>query len=223
MNHGLPRHTRHVIHGQTGMVLLFCLIFLTALTLLGLSASADAILQNKLAANLQDAERAKQSALATLSWAEHWLLSLPGPAPENCAQPCVGLNIHAPGNLPAHPEFENLSWWTGQGHEAGVDPLTGDRITTISGGSIDTPVWIIEAAHAVPPSENSTTDLKVWYRILARGSGRSSTAVSVIESTLVRSWTSIESTQLPGAGASGTCPGSEPEALCGRLSWREIR
>jgi len=223
MNHALRRHTRHVFHGQNGVVLLFCLIFLTALTLLGLSASADTILQNKLAANLQDAERAKQSALSTLSWAEQWLLSLPGPAPENCIQACDGLYLHAPGELPSHPEFENLSWWTDHGHEAGVNPLSGDRITTITRGSIDTPVWIIEAAHAIPPSENGTTDLQVWYRILARGSGRSSAAVSVIESTLVRSWSSIESAQLPGTGTSGTCLGSEPEALCGRLSWRELR
>jgi Tfp pilus assembly protein PilX len=186
MNRVLAGYNRHIFHGQSGMVLLFCLIFLTALTLLGLSAYADTVLQNKLAANLQDAERAKQSALATLSWAEQWLFSLPGPAPQYCTEPCDGLYLYSAGQLPPHPEFENLSWWTEHGHEAGVDPLSGDRIKTITRGSIDTPIWIIEAVHAVPPSENGTTDLQVWYRILARGSGRSAAAVSVIESTVVR-------------------------------------
>ena len=159
-----------------------------ALTLLGLSASSDTILQNKLASNLQETERAKQSALLALSWAEHWLLELDGPPPETCSAPCDGLYLHAAGDLPSHPESESYSWWMEQGHEAGINPLTGDRIATISSDSINTPVWIIEAVQTIPPAENGNPDLQVWYRILARGSGRTETAVSVIESIVVRSW-----------------------------------
>jgi Tfp pilus assembly protein PilX len=208
---------------QAGMVLLFCLIFLTALTLLGLSASADTILQNKLAANLQETERAKQSALVALSWAEHWLLELDSPAPESCSEPCGGLFLHAAGGLPPHPEFEDLSWWMEQGHEAGIDPLTGNRITTITAGSMDPPTWIIETVHSILPAENGPTDLQVWYRILARGSGQTNAAVSVIESTVVRSWPAIDSTEPPAAAGSGPCPNSEPTAKCGRTAWRELR
>ena len=54
MSANLPR----AINPQNGMVLLLCLIFLTALTLLGLSAASDTILQTQLSANLQEAERA---------------------------------------------------------------------------------------------------------------------------------------------------------------------
>jgi len=220
MHHRVPHGG---LNTQTGMVLLLGLIFLTALTLLGLSASADTILQNKLATNLQETERAKQSALTTLTWAEHWLLELDGPAPENCTEPCDGLYLHAAGSLPPHPEFENLSWWVGQGHEAGIDPLTGNRITTITAGSIDTPVWIIETVHSIPPAEKGTRPLQVWYRILARGSGQTNAAISVIESTVVRSWSAIDSTKSPTTAVSGPCPGSEPTAKCGRFSWRELR
>lgn len=223
MNANLSRTTPGILNTQTGMVLLLCLIFLTALTLLGLSASADTILQNKLAANLQETERAKQSALAALTWAEHWLLELDDPAPENCSEPCDGLYIHTAGDLPPHPEFENLSWWMDQGHEAGIDPLTGNRATTITAGSINPPVWIIEAVHAIPPAENGTPDLQVWYRILARGSGQTNTAVSVIESTVVRSWSGVGSTELANADTSDICPGSGPAAKCGRTAWRELR
>jgi len=205
---------------QGGMVLLMCLIFLMALTLLGLSASSDTILQNKLASNLQETERAKQSALLALSWAEKWLLELDGPAPQSCADICDGLYLHAGGDLPPHPEFESFSWWLDHGHEAGVDPLTGERITAISSDSANVPVWIIEVAQTIPPGENGNPDLQVWYRILARGTGRKDTAVSVIESTLVRSW--------PADGAAvatlpGSCAGSEPAAICGRFAWRELR
>ena len=208
---------------QAGMALLICLIFLTALTLLGLSASADAILQKKLAANLQETERARQSALSTLSWAEHWLLEQDGIAPDSCTEPCSGFHIHGPGDLPPKPEFEDLSWWLDHGHEAGVNPVNGDRITTVSAGSIDPPLWTIEAIHSSPASEDGSTKLQTWYRLLARGSGRTNAAVSVIESTLVRSWPSnddIDSTDTPGAN---TCPGSGESAKCGRVSWRELR
>lgn len=205
---------------QLGMALLICLIFLTALTLLGLSASADAILQKKLAANLQETERSRQAALSTLSWVEHWLLEFDGLAPSSCTEPCEGFHLHGPGNLPPRPEFENLSWWLDHGHEAGIDPLNGNRITAVSAGSIYPPAWIIETIHSIPASEDGSTQLQVWYRILARGSGRTNAAVSVMESTLVRSWPSTASTDTPGAN---TCPGSGESAKCGRVSWRELR
>ena len=134
---------------QAGMVLLLCLIFLTALTLLGLSASADTILQNQLIANFQEAERSKQAALAALSWAEDWLLELDGPVPVYCKKPCDGLYVHSPGELPPHPEFESFSWWQDHGYEAGVDPLTGNPVTGVATGNINKPVWLIVAYAAV--------------------------------------------------------------------------
>jgi Tfp pilus assembly protein PilX len=207
---------------RSGMVLLLCLIFLMALSLLGLSASSDTILQNKLAANLQEAERARQSARLALWWAERWLLALDGPAPESCADNCAGLRLHAAGGLPPHPEFESLSWWMDQGHEAGIDPLSGDRISTISSDSANAPVWIIEAVQIIPPAEGGNADSQVWYRILARGSGRTDTSVSVVESIVGRSWPNVEEAGSPAPDGSGPCPGSELPVICGRYSWREI-
>lgn len=206
-----------------GMVLLLCLIFLMALTLLGLSASSDAILQNKLTSNLQETERARQSALLGLSWAEQWLLKLDGPVPGSCSESCENFKLHATGDLPANPQHESFSWWMAQGHEAGIDPLTGNRLARLSSGSIKPPVWIIEVLQSTPPTVEGNPDLQVWYRILVRGSGRTDNAVSVVESTVVRSWPLIEDAELAGSGISGSCPGSEMPALCGRFSWRELR
>ncbi len=208
---------------QGGMVLLSCLLFLTALTLLGLSASADTILQQKLAANFQETERAKQSALSTLRWAEAWLLGLEGPAPDICIEPCNGLRLHSTGELPLYPESESLSWWLQKGHEAGIDPLSGERLATIAAGAIDTPLWIIEVLHERPPGTDNATDLQVWYRILARGSGHSDTGISVIESTVVRSWAAGENTGLSGTEGTDSCPGSASSATCRRIAWRNLR
>ena len=223
MNTQVTRVPQCTFGSQTGMVLLLCLIFLMALTLLGLSASSDTILQSKLASNLQETERARQSALSALSLAEKWLLKLDGPAPETCSTPCDGLYLHTTGSLPNHPEFESYSWWLSQGHEAGIDPLTGERTATISGDSINSPVWTVEFIHTIPPIENGTSDFQTWYRILARGNGRTETAVSVIESTVVRSWPPVEDTGLSDTAVTAPCPGTEPLALCGRFSWRELR
>jgi len=207
----------------SGMVLLLCLIFLMALTLLGLAASSDAILQNKLTSNLQEAERARQSALLGLSWAEQWLLELDSPAPGSCSAPCDGLYLHTAGDLPTHPQHESFSWWMSQGHEAGIDPLTGNRVATIASGSIKPPVWIIEVLHSIPPTAEDSPDLQVWYRILVRGSGRTDNTVSVVESIVVRSWPLVEDAEFSGTGISGTCPGSGIPAVCGRFSWRVLR
>ena len=211
-----------VARAQGGVVLLLCLLFLMALTLLGLSASSDTVLQSKLAANLQDSERARQSALLALSWAENWLLSLDGPAPGYCPDACDGLRLHAGGDLPLHPEYEDIGWWLVNGHEAGVDPLTGERLETITADSINAPAWIIETVHSISPAESGNPDLQVWYRILARGTGRTETAVSVVESVYVRSWPAIDDSGTSAVAVAGACPGSSPAAICGRQSWREI-
>jgi len=204
-----------------GMVLLLCLLFLLVLSLLGLSASAETVLQGKLSANLQDSERAKQSASLASSWAGHWLLSLEGPAPEFCTASCDGLILHAPGGLPPSPETESVDWWMANGQEAGVDPITGERLQTIGGDSAYAPVWIIQTVKTITPAESGEPDLQIWYRILARGAGHSETAVSVVESLVVRSWPVA-----PDDGsfsiADGICPGSTPTAICGRFAWREI-
>ena len=223
MSTGVARFPHSISETQAGMVLLLCLIFLMALTLLGLSASSDTILQNRLAGNLQESERAKQSALLALSWAEQWLLELDGVPPEVCSTPCEGLYLHAAGDLPAHPESESFSWWMDQGHEAGIDPLTGDQIAIISSDSINTPVWIIEATRIIPPAVDANPNLQVWYRILARGSGRTDTAVSVIESVVVRSWQPLEDAEPPENDAALPCYRLEQPAKCGRYSWRELR
>ena len=205
------------------MALLLCLLFLVVLTLQGLSAWAETIMQERLAANLQESERARQSALAAQQWAEGWLMQLDGPVPGICSHPCGGLKIHAPGSLPPHPEFEDLSWWMEQGHEAGIDPLTGDRTGFISVGSIDPSMWIIEAVRETPPMNNGNTHVQTWYRILARGSGRTNTGGSVVESIVTRPWVSLGSMDIHDTGAPGFCPGTAPAAKCGRVTWRELR
>jgi Tfp pilus assembly protein PilX len=196
---------------QQGMVLLLCLIFLTALTLLGLSASAEAILQKQLTRNLVETERARQSALRALSWAEDWLLNLNDGAPAICDTSCDSLKLHTAGSLPAHLEFKDLAWWATHGHEAGIDPVTKERVLTMARNSPIPPMWLIEVAHELTVVENGLTSQQVWYRITVRANGMTGTGVSVIESIVMRSWLVSEETD------------NETAVTSGRISFRELR
>jgi Tfp pilus assembly protein PilX len=205
------------------MVLLMCLIFLMSLTLIGLSASSDTVLQNQLSANLQEAERARQSALSALSWAEKWLLELSGTVPEYCTKPCLGQFIYSTGELAPHPESEDLSWWQDHGHEVGVDPSIVNTLAGEAAGNINKPIWIIEVLHTIPASEENPSSLQTWYRILARGSGRTKAAVSVIESTVMRSWSLLEDDTLTNTDDLPGCAAIDSTTKCGRVAWRELR
>lgn len=203
------------MHRQSGMVLLLCLIFMTALTLLGLSASSDTILQKQLASNLRDAEYTRQTAHLALQWAEQWTSLLPASAMASCEQNCSGFYTQPAGKLDNDLQFQPIASWLSQGFEAGVDPDTGVRLESIGLASTEPPIWIIEHLHHSPAfvdnnlPENGRPE-QDWFRILVRGAGRSGNTVSVIESVIVRS-----------AEDSGQTPPSP--AKTERVSWRKLR
>ena len=119
------------------------------------------------------------------------------------------MKLHSAASLPVDPEFKDLIWWTEQGHEAGIDPVTGERVLTLARNSIDPPMWVIEVAHEITPAESGHISLQDWYRIIARGSGKSNAGASVVESTVLRSW--------PVSGQTE----SETPVISGRVAWRE--
>ncbi len=223
MNTSPSRCSLHVPATQTGVVLLLCLLFLTALTLLGLSASSESVMQDMLANNLKEAERARQSALAAQDWVENWLLGLDGAIPVSCVQPCEGLLIHAAGSLPTHPESEDLAWWLINGREAGIDPVTGERLATLSTDSINPPLWLIEQVYAVAASEAGTLHDQAWYRIVTRGNGQAQASVAVLESIVTRPWQTTAVEGAEDAAQAGHCPGFDPAARCERVAWRALR
>lgn len=200
---------------QSGMVLLLCLIFMTALTLLGLSTSSDTILQKQLASNLRDAEYARQTAHLSLQWAEQWISQQPANAMASCEQDCSGFYTHANGNLDNDLQFQPMVTWLSLGFEAGVDPDTGGRLQFIGPDSAEPPMWLIEYLHHSPALvDNNVPGNSIpeqdWFRILVRGTGRSDNTVSVIESVIVRI-----------ADDSGQTPPTVPTTE--RVSWRQLR
>ena len=202
------------------MALLLCLLFLTALTLLGLSAASETVMQDRLADNLQETGQARQSALAAQDWAEDWLLGHFEVAPLPCVQPCEGPQIHASGTLPGRPETENLAWWLANGMEAGIDPVSGERLATLSIDSATPPVWIVESLHEERLVSASGDETQAWYRILARGNGHAGRGVAVVESIVTRPWRPARTID---AVTQEPCPGFDSSYRCERVAWRTLR
>jgi len=190
------------------MVLLLCMIFLTAMMLLGLSASADTILQSQLAANLKQSEQVKQSAQTALETAEKWLMDQDNPLPAVCPPPCEQIAIVPADTLPANVQHEPMAWWLAHGQ-------TLVENTASIPNDTNTSVWLIESAHTIPV-EGNPDEQRTWYRILARGSDPADKVVSVVESLVLKTWPGEQ--QTPSAETAGPAPGG-----CRRVAWRTLR
>lgn len=204
---GILRRVKSGRTRQQGMVLLLCLIFMTALTLLGLSASTDTITQTQLAANLHDAERARQNAQLSLQWAEQWLSGLAGPAPQSCSSGCSGFVTQPAASLGHDLQSASFTWWTAHGYEVGLDPQSGVRLASVGVPGADPPIWIIQSLYHSAATADGSTPALDWYRILVRTTGQSSNTVAVTESIVKKSW---------GATGSAALPVS-------RVAWQELR
>ena len=100
---------------------------LAALTLFGLAAASDRVLQARMASNLIEGSQAGQTADATLKWGEEWILGLDGlKRPTACSDACTATDVIRPeGSFGKNVEQQDLSWWEHNAHLAGKDPLTG--------------------------------------------------------------------------------------------------
>lgn len=192
---------------QDGMVLLLCMIFLTAMMLLGLSASADTILQNQLAANLQKAEQTRQSAQTALEAAEKWIMDLDAPVTGDCTTPCDHPVIYSEGELPADLQYKPLDWWLANGQA---------RVQNLGKPS----VWLIESSYSIASASNPD-EKRSWYRIFARASDSTDTVVSVVESIVLKTWPVKEETAPTVSSDQASCTAGSGD--CRRLAWRRLR
>ena len=201
----VPRHFS-VRSSQRGVVLLFCLIFMTSMTLLGLSATSDTITQTQLASNLRDAALARQSAKLSLAWAEQWLKDFNGPAPQSCSSQCSGFYAHPANTLGYDLPVQSLAWWVARGFAVGLDPVTGANLSATASSGADPAIWIVQKLHHSPASSDGSVPPLDWYRILVRTTGSNPNTVSVLESIVSKDWSNSSAT-----------PWST------RVSWQELR
>jgi Tfp pilus assembly protein PilX len=211
---------RHA-NSQAGIALLLCLLFLTAMALTGLNASADAILQNQLAANLKAQQQAEQAANDALDWAENWLRALELPAPASYSELQQPSYLSTLTDLPENVEQASIAWWRENAYQAGSYPENADKTPASSHYQAGQSLWMVIPVHWQPPAFDGSRGSRAWYRIVARGSQAETINVSIVESLFVRTWPSDEQLTTAGINNETWCVAKPGD--CGRRAWRKMR
>lgn len=170
---------------QRGAVLAVSLIFLLILTLIGITAMSDTVLQEKMAGNLRDSEIAFQAGESALRDAEDlilsWLTQPEAKTTTGCSAPQA---TNCPLWDPATYDFETAdqSTWNTVGIEYGDNT---HEITT----AVEDPKFVIEERQEILDSSVvgfTPPTSRVYYRVTARAKGGSGNAVSVIQTSVAK-------------------------------------
>lgn len=169
---------------QRGMVLVVALILLLVLTLLGLAATQNSALEEKMAGNLRNHQLAFQAAEAALRAAESGLNQALW---TNFTVNSGGLYLYNPNNPPATPLWQTLDW----NNPANVLTYAAVANQPLPGPLAQQPEFIIEQMPPVPaPGQNvgaqqygaGTPTIQV-FRITALGTGGSSSSQVMLQTT----------------------------------------
>lgn len=169
--------SRPTLVRQRGAALAVSLIMLLILTLLGVTAMQTTIIEERMAGNAKDANTAFQAAEAALRDAENYLNLSATVGPFNGAG---GLYDQDAAPAPEHPESDS-SW------PATARSYSGTSLSEVAAP----PEYIIEHMQAVlDPGSSLAADEPLpdsgIYRITARGTGNTETAIAVLQSTFRR-------------------------------------
>lgn len=170
--------------GQQGVVLAFCLIFLLVLTLLAVTGMETAVIEERMAGNMQDSNQAFQAAEAAMEQAEAWLAgqaTLPATSSNGAT---VVWTVDGPDPDSDSDEWwleRDASWWT-----TNADSIAGLQEVATQ------PQYVIEEyftstdgqSLAIGTGEFSNT--RVVHRITVRGTGNSDNSQVLLQSSYIR-------------------------------------
>jgi type IV pilus assembly protein PilX len=185
---------------QRGVVLVSSLLLLIVVTIIALSMFRSFGIQEKIAGNMREKQRALQAAESAQVFAEFWLMNTAGPS-----APCNAMLNANQGEgqicsnaLPAVPGIDITQVpWTIAGHQVGVTilptissvsmPINNATNLTYSAASVANPsyfgpptFYISDLGVSTDPAEPGEL-----YQIDAFGYGGSQNTVAVVESTYV--------------------------------------
>jgi type IV pilus assembly protein PilX len=179
---------------QGGAVLIVSLLLLLIVTILALGAGQSTRLQERVAGSQRNYDLALQSAEAALRAGERWVeapvLKRP-PTPGNSFSTVPPYKVYERSYLTAEvayidQAFQSNEWWLGVGKRyAGTE-----NVISGAGFASQDPVFYIEEVEEVPDvlTQGQTTErpTRIYYRIVARGTGGTDDAAVVLHSTFVR-------------------------------------
>lgn len=176
--------------GQSGAVLIFCLVFLLVLTMMGVGSMESTILEERMTGNTQDQHAAFQAAESALTEAEQWLgdqVLWPTPSDDGATGVWVreAMDPDVGNSIPWWRESSRrtTAWWQNNARSA---PGAPDLASA--------PRFVIEEYRVATTGESVALGTgvqdrsRVFHRITARGVGRDDTSVVELQSTYVRSY-----------------------------------
>lgn len=180
----------HLPVRQRGAILIFCLVFLLVLTMMGVSSMESAVLEERMAGNLQDQNAAFQAAETSLQTAENWLLEQQF-WPETSADGSTTVWERDAADPDA---ADSLHWW--QDASRDDSEWWEDNAIAVAGveGVAAQPRYIIEELSEISTGQSiaigtgQESRVRVFHRVTARGTGVGDTAVVQLQSTFVKSY-----------------------------------
>lgn len=186
----LLTHSFPAYHNQRGVALVMAMVFLTLLTLIGVTSMSTSSLEEKMATNTRDRNLAFQAAETALVAAESAMGAL-SVEPSPWADASKGRYTF--DSTVTTTIWDTVNW---NGANVVVYPCTptdttpnnssscvGGTKTTISKVATQ-PKYVVER---MGPAD-STVPNTIAYRITARGTGSSNAAVVMLQSTYVRAY-----------------------------------
>lgn len=181
--HVLRFHARAPVR-ERGAVLVFCLVFLTVLTLMAVTGMETAVTEERMAGNMQDHNQAFQAAEAALEAAEAWLATQTALPVTSSTGAADVWSTDGPD-----PDSDSDEWWLER--DASWWGANGESIADLAAVATQ-PQYVIEEyftktegqSLAVGTGELSNT--RVIHRITTRGTGSSDNAQVLLQSTYIR-------------------------------------
>jgi type IV pilus assembly protein PilX len=173
---------------QRGAALFVSLLLLVIMTLLALAAGQGTRMQEKMSGNARDADLAFQASEAALRDGEQMIVNQTA-QPLACASPpCNFFQLNV---LPDDLSSQNNSWWglTGRQYQATDAGTTSTKVMT---NVAEDPRSVIEELGYIPPSttigRGAPPPGRTFYRVTAHGTGGTTAAQAVVESTYSRAF-----------------------------------
>jgi type IV pilus assembly protein PilX len=176
---------------QRGMVLISSLLMLLVVTILALAIFRNYGMEEKIAGNQREKERALHAAESAQQYAEWWLSSGLGTTTPIICDSVVAVTTPASGQVCANTlptivtngNVANLPWQV-SGANVGVSYAPPNMIMNTAGGVntyYQTPLFYI--SYLGLTASSTTSNYQLLYQVDAVGYGGSSNAVAVVEST----------------------------------------
>lgn len=176
----------HLPRRQRGAILIFCLVFLSILTVMGTSGMETTVLEERMSSNMHDHTLAFQAAESSLKNAEAWLLG-------QASLPMVsgdGSTTVWSADAMDPSATDGKYWWDHANIDTPWWTANADAIAGVAGVAAQ-PSYIIEEYRTVDNGESlefGSTRSRTFHRITARGVGVNPNTAVRVQSTFVQSY-----------------------------------